>query len=349
MRFGGIPFDWVERHAAGAVRRGASLEQLLDASVITLRHGDGRDLITPLQHGLLSMNTVVSAGDSAHALARRRISPLYPDIGLRVFLGSSTLEGALQAIARLYVSEASPLQIHLRTEGDVATLSVHTDAGDPGEAAILEEIYLVWMFMHLLRYLGRAPPLGAMTLRDPCHFNLGRPHWGIGALVRHGETTTLAFPKRLLAETASSPATDNPHWECHSLWAAYLQDGPVGGAIDAFVRRGDFVRFGDLARHDGVSPNTLRRRLYVAQGGFRQMRQSTLVDAALHRLRTSDDSVDAIGVELGYSDGRSFRRFLKSATGLTPQDVRDGVQACEVGVDALVLSRVKILSETLSS
>jgi len=39
-------------------------------------------------------------------------------------------------------------------------------------------------------------------------------------------------------------------------------------------------------------------------------------------LRSSSRSTEAIAAELGYADSRSFRRFMKSATGKTPEALR---------------------------
>ncbi|WP_050422376.1 helix-turn-helix domain-containing protein [Bradyrhizobium tropiciagri] len=79
----------------------------------------------------------------------------------------------------------------------------------------------------------------------------------------------------------------------------------------------------DLAKEAGVSTSTLRRRLAI-DGGFRHARERTLAQSAVRRLRDSDDSVEAIAAELGYSDARSLRRFLKNTTGSTPSQIRVG-------------------------
>ena len=349
MRFGGVPFGSIERQLAGAVRRGASFDQLLADSMIEVRHGDNRDVISPMHHCLLCMNTVISAGDATHALTRRTMSELFPDIGLRVFLGCSSLEGALRALSRLYASALSSVQIQLTTEPDAAVLSIQVDADEESEAVILEEIWLVWIFMHILRFLGRAPSVSAVTLRDPFHFNLASRHWGIGAPVTYGEVTAFRFPRRLLGEAPASPAGENVQWECHKLWLEFLRHTPPAAAVGDFVAGGGFVRFSDIARDAGVSPNTLRRQVQSPVGGFRQTRQTALVAAALGRLRDSGDSVESIAADLGYSDGRSLRRFLKTATGLTPQQVRTEGTAPAPEAERLARQKIRLLGEVLGS
>lgn len=348
MKFGGIPFDWVQRHAAGAVRQGASLDTLLSDSMIELRYGDNRDVISPTQHLLLCMNTSLKMGDATHALARVGVDRSIPSVGLRVALGCSNLEGAIQAISRLYALASSSVHIQLRSEQEVAILSIHMDASDDRDAAQLEENYLIWMFMNCLRFLGRAPAVIAVTVRDPSHFNLGNRHWGIGAPVSCGDVTSFCLSRRLLSEGPGSRAGENVQLECHQLWLDFLNDNSPPPALTDFVNGETFVRFSDLARDSGVSPNTLRRQFQSLNGGFREVRQRALVDAALARLRGSDESIETIAVELGYSEGRSLRRLLKTATGLTPMQIRERVDVETATADARALYKIRILSETLN-
>jgi AraC-like DNA-binding protein len=348
MRFGGIPFEWIERQAAGAVRRGAALDRLLSESLIDVRHGDNRDVVSPVQHLLFCLNSVVSGGDAAHALARRTMSQLSPDVGVRVFLGCADLENAIQALSRLYLAVNSPVHIQLRTEQDLAILSIHIEADDSGEGILLEEIFLVWLFQQVLRFLGRMPAATAVTLRDPLHFNIGARHWGIGAPVSHGGLTAVYFPRRLLAEGPSSPAGENVLWETHKLWIDHLRGAPPRGGLDRFVAGGEFVRFADIVRGAGVSPNTLRRRLQTSGGGFREARQRALVEAAIELLQATNASVDAIAAELGYSDDRSLRRFLKAATGMTPQQLRERGQMAAANANPQILQRIKSMGEAMA-
>jgi len=48
----------------------------------------------------------------------------------------------------------------------------------------------------------------------------------------------------------------------------------------------------------------------------------TRAKESLTLLRGSLRSVEAVAIELGYADARSFRRFIKGATGMTPEDLR---------------------------
>jgi hypothetical protein len=119
----GMPFDWITRQVSGVIHQGLSFEQVMAASLIDLRHGDNRDLLGPAQYLLLCMNTALGIDDAAHGLVRSRIDPAYTALGLRVALGCANLEAAILAVARLYRTASSAVQIELKTEHDVAILN----------------------------------------------------------------------------------------------------------------------------------------------------------------------------------------------------------------------------------
>jgi AraC family transcriptional activator of pobA len=66
----------------------------------------------------------------------------------------------------------------------------------------------------------------------------------------------------------------------------------------------------------------------------------------VRKLRSTDDSVEAIAFDLGYADARSLRRFLKAATGETPQQLRLSA-ASQSGNDARVRERLKTIGTVM--
>ncbi|MDH2384310.1 helix-turn-helix domain-containing protein [Bradyrhizobium sp. CER78] len=318
-----MPFDWITRHVSGVVRQGLPFEQMMAASLIDLRYGDNRDVVGPAQYLLLCLNTALGISDAAHGLTRARIDPVYTALGLRVALGCATLEDAILSVGRLYKTASSAVQIELKTTSDLAILNVRADSARDADAVLLEDIYLSWVFMHCMYFLGTAMPVVDVTTRDAFHFNLGQRHFAFGAPVRHGAVTGMRFARALLGRRGTGRAGANPHWECFRLWLDFVEPEDLSLNGCGGLRDGGRPRLKDLAKDAGVSTSTLRRRLGIG-GGFRHARERTLAQSAVRRLRDSDDSVEAIAAELGYSDARSLRRFLKNATGSTPSQIRAG-------------------------
>lgn len=348
MTFVSIPFDWARRHTAGAVRQGISLESLLESSLIAPRGDLQEELITPMQRVLLCTTTTLALEDATHGLARSGLGACYGPIGLRMALGCATLEGAIQALSRLYTMASRAVRIQLRTEQEMAIVSVHIDAKDEDDVAYIEENSLIWIFMQCLHFLGRAPPVFEVSVRDPRHFNMGMNHWGLRGRVVYGDVTAFRFPRHLLSVAPATRAGDNVFQECCESWLAHV-DGyaPVTGH-ESYVSEYGFVRFADIVRDSGKSPNTMRRWLRSSNGNFRDARRRALVAAASDRLSSSDDSVEMIAAELGYSDASSFRRFLKAATGLTPQQVRDRRGAAGASQDSRALAQLKVLAARMN-
>lgn len=130
MSLEAIPFAWMQRHTAGAVRQGVPLDALLADCLIDLPRGDQSDVISPAQAILMCLTTALAVEDAAHGLARTTLATSSSSIGLRMALGCSTLEGAIQALTRLYGLASPVMHIQLRTDGGLAILSVHTDGTD---------------------------------------------------------------------------------------------------------------------------------------------------------------------------------------------------------------------------
>jgi AraC-like DNA-binding protein len=340
-----IPLAWATKHSAGATRQGMDFESLMASAMIDIRHGDHRDMISPAQWLLLCMNTSMSLDDATHGLAREGFASGFTLVGLRAMRGCTTLEAAIRTVQHLYSLTSHSIRMDLTTSHDQAIISVEADCPFEDDRAVLEDTYLSWIYMHCMYYLGRSLPVIGVTTRDHAHFNMGHAHYAIGSPTRHGRCATLRFAKSLLSLRGVARADDNPHWECCRLWldSAVANDAPH--VLPEGPTRLAMPRISELALQSGVSRSTIYRRLLANEGGSRQQRQRVLTEAAIRLLRETDDSVEAIGAELGYSDGRSFRRFLKTATGRTPHELRRSVLTDSPQVDHQVRQRLRAIGK----
>ena len=62
----------------------------------------------------------------------------------------------------------------------------------------------------------------------------------------------------------------------------------------------------------------------------------------------TNENVESIAFDLGYSDARSFRRFIRNATELTPQQIRDRCWIEDSQEHLRVLLEIKTLSDRMN-
>ena len=101
-------------------------------------------------------------------------------------------------------------------------------------------------------------------------------------------------------------------------------DDPVVERFESWTRRHlvDFT-LADAARSVGASERTLERRVRTVLGRTPlSYVQDLRVEAAVHRLRTTKESIDEIASAVGYGDGATLRALLRKKTGRGVRDLR---------------------------
>lgn len=340
-----IPIAQVLRHCAGIARLGVSVDEVLQGSLIERSFGDERDQVSFDQFGLLMLNTARMVDDEASGLGKRPIVTGTGALAAHVMMGCSTLRTALGEVSKLY--RASAINYDVSIEGDEALLVVRGDEAQNGPLTpMLEELFTIFLFGIVCYFVGRPIPVRAHQTRDPLHSNLNRLHWATFAPVSLARVAGLRIPRALLAAQRVGQASDQIYWDLIRPWLAQAE-GYAEMADARSVTLSD-LRVDVLAAEAGVSPSTLRRRMTRTQGGFRLVRQKVVVDASLRLLRGTSRSTEAIAAELGYSDARSFRRFIKAATGRTPEALRSDRSAALPSA-ALVRERIKTAALSMTA
>lgn len=351
MSWNTIPLSWARRQCSGAVLEGVSHEHLFKQCLITPEYGDDRDRISPAQLTLLYMSICNSIEDEAHGIGQGKIDLGYSALAVRAVLGCPDLETAVSAVIRLYRLASSGVQMSLHYEGEEAVLSVNCPEGRSGPTALfLEDCYLSFLFMCFSYFLNKPLPVVLFETRDRFHMNQGMSHWATRATVKYANVSTLRIPKAAMRLKRSAAPGDVSYRDLFRLWLDYVHEDRL---IDLEAPNGiATLSVQDLAQQAGVSGSTIRRRLYTSNSSFREERQRILVGSAVRMLRLGDDSVDSIAVRLGYSDARSFRRFLKNATGKTPAEIRNNSDmsfGIPIAHTQDVISRIETLAETMSA
>lgn len=86
---------------------------------------------------------------------------------------------------------------------------------------------------------------------------------------------------------------------------------------------GDNLRVKDLARFAGLSPYQFEQRIRKTfQLTAGQLIQKIRMEAALQRLRETDDPIAVVALECGYSDQSAFTRKFRQTVGISPSVYR---------------------------
>ena len=317
-----IPLSWATRQATQAVACGISLDRLFDRALITPVHGDDRDTISPLQLTLFQAVMVLETNDGTHSMVRHRLEPELGPLAFRILLGGGNLGDSLLALSKFFEIATRLIRYSLTIQGTQAVLSLQIDDRDGG--IWQEDIQLVYLYLGLTYFLAQLFPVTCVTTRNREHVNLGAMHYAFNCPVRLGSCTSLSFPKELLVCRPRHPGTDEFAWV--PLRDA-LQMMEPSGATGGDGVSNQTLRAAAMADEQLMAPSTMRRRLARDGLKFRQLREQALRDKALRLLNMRPFCIEAIAAELGYADARSFRRFIKRATGRTPSELRDDHQA----------------------
>ena len=133
-----------------------------------------------------------------------------------------------------------------------------------------------------------------------------------------GPTVARRCADLLLLDTHASQA---PYMAAQHLRAS----DPVAERAERFVRShlSESFTIAALAKHIGVSPRTLARRLHAAVGlGPIAFVQRLRVEAAVRLLETSPLSLEEIAERVGYADASTLSRLIRRETNATAQELR---------------------------
>jgi AraC-like DNA-binding protein len=328
----------------GAVLHGLSPDVLLRESFI---EPECHEKVSFAQAGLLYVHTMIEMDDQFIGLGRSAIPTSHLALLLRVMIGCGTLGNALNSLVQLR-GFGQPLAIGIQNDGSAVKLIVNCDdAFGRGNAPLIEDIYIQSIFGGLSYFLGRPLPATAVSTRNPNNPTIGVRHYSMLIPLQLGAVAAIRFPASLMSEHRQGEPTDHLYWSVCENWLAIANEAGVR-AIESCVSIRE-LNTKALCTELRISPATFRRRNSVYGGCFRRFREETLVETSITLLTDDSRSISSIAAELGYADVRSYRRFIKGATGLTPDQLRAKSNAATMrALEPKVVARIKDLTTRLS-
>ena len=332
-----LPLSWVGQTLRLSGLEDVDVAESLSALDLDARvSGTGDVGLGPAECMLLCLSLVNAVDDELHGLTRARMSRGTTAMAAKASASSTTLEGAVATLCRFYDLLGGHCRFALDRTADDAVLTISTEQGEGAHRALVEELLAHTVHMQLSHFFGALLPLTSFVTSSPLHPSIGRTHPYLLCPVVAGRTSRLAFPVELLAAQSRGVVVDCPVWEAGRFWLARhpatsgaISDDdaerPATSALMSVLKRDD-TSIGGCSAELALSVPDLRRSLMDEGTTFRQVRRAALVERARPHL-VSGAGVDDLAAALGYSDGRSFRRALKLATGLGIGDLRRDVRA----------------------
>ncbi|MDZ4375829.1 MAG: helix-turn-helix domain-containing protein [Phenylobacterium sp.] len=310
-----IPIDWVQKRFQA--QSGGLFEELLRRTGVA----PDREFLTRSENTLLMLHSIVALRDEGHALGRQPLPPGFASVGLRVMGSARTLGGGLEALARYFEVAGSIFSLDLRITGQEAEISLLANGLDRAQSSMLEDIWLAPLNAFIAWHIRDRAPVIAMTTARPDHPSLGGQHFWESAPVAKHDRTTLRLPLASLQLARRAASFEEPLWDALRFSLRGYSDGvilPDGSAIDAQTKTQPFMGMPHLGARQ------TRRRVREATGAsFRDLRAQAIVERARQMLCETDRPVSDIAADLGYAEERSFRRFLRARTGLSPTAIRE--------------------------
>lgn len=333
----------------GRVLGGLDLETLLSRSLIE----QGATHVTPSQHLLLMLNSIDMTDDEAHALGAGRLRQGFASLGLRTMLSTESLGPALEVLNKYFATCSSVFRLAITKDGDLAKISFRAEGRGEARCEILEETWFSALYIFMCWFVGRRIPVAAATVARLGHPDAQKMHWAGNAPLMRGDVSSFYMPLACLEWRRDVIHFEEPIWEAWQFWLnedeADVDQARTGlrmvfGKLDAPAK----ARSREVYAGRIVGDRQLSRRMKSEHGAsFRDLRGDALVEVAKTMLRTTDAPIEVIGAQLGYAEERSFRRFVRNRTGLTPTQLRRSASRSPATADEAVRSRIHALTRKM--
>ncbi|SEJ54486.1 AraC-type DNA-binding protein [Pseudomonas linyingensis] len=307
-------------------RSGADHRAMTDAA----RHLSAGAFAALYRSAIEHLEAQVALGDGHAPMGKRDV-----DLLCRCLLSCRTLADAIRC-ASDFCAMLHPRAgiLALSSNGAVAEFRMDSLRRRQSPAACLVDITGLLFYQRLFAWLIGEPIqpqrsfLGHPNREDAIPFlsllngpvEVGHPSYGFAfdaallerPLRRHPaelESFLVDFPFRLAADeaTATIPLTQQ-----------------VRSFLDAaLARQLPMPTQQELGAVLSLSVATLRRRLQAEGSSYRALRDASLLDAAVHFLRSTQWPVERIAGQLGFSNAAALRRALVRLTGHSPSHYRN--------------------------
>lgn len=277
---------------------------------------------------LLSLGSILMTDDESHGLGLTSLPLGYASVGLRVMLSSPDLGSALASLSRYFSKSYSIFKLTLSERDGDARVILQASGRSVQHTADLEAIWISAISNFVSWYLGAELRLSDVSVHPHASIPNYLADRNPNAKTNGSGVTMLEFPSSLLKSRGRLRHSSEPLHEAMIHWLNVKPTGqtPVKKTMHALGTQQSLGGYEDDYINKDLSNRQKRRVFKNAYGRtFRAETNDQKAQIALSMLRSSDQPLIDIAEALGYSDDRSLRRFLRTQTGLSPTQIRQGV------------------------
>ena len=328
-----MPFAWSGATARLAGRDGFDAAPMLrDAGLLAITTPiTATSPLDPAGFLITALALINAFDDELHGIAPGRMARGTASMAARAMASARNLHGAIDTLVRFLEVVGGRCRIDLRRSAHFARIEVRVECVDPTLQSIMEEYFAHFVHQQLSYCVGFRLPLAQFVTTSAHHPSLGGVHPYLLCPVRRERITSFAFAVEYLSRSRRILRGNAPISDALMLWL--LQHPASGTAAPAMVDPSSLTAkvYASLRQRDAgvaecaslvaLSPVEFARALAQEATTYRSLRRAALIERSLPHLRAGIH-VDELAELLGYADGRSCRRALKLACGLTIDDLR---------------------------
>lgn len=241
------------------------------------------------------------------------------------------LDRSLKRMLRAFALFLDDIAGELALEGPSAVLRVRNRIADDSDRRFANETLLVLIHGLMCWLAGRRIPLTRVTFTD------ARPVYAqehtlmfCDDVEYSARETTMSFEGRMLSLPVVQTAATLQQFlrtAPQSVFLKYRNDQSWTSRLRQRLRDtvADSERwpvFEDLAKEQGTTPTTLRRRLEREGTSYQEIKDRLRSDVAIDYLCNSSMSVDEVAARTGFQDASAFHRAFKRWNGVQPGEYR---------------------------
>lgn len=328
-----IHWEYVSMMLEGAGSQGYNSAELLRAAGLQ-QHPEGQSLAIADYVHLMRVVTTAMDDEMMGLLQHRQKIGVFALLCSHASHAPDLFEAQQRLVEGLSLMDNS-LQLSQRRQGAGVLLQIQRRKNMTVRNILAVE--LVLMLLHsFISWLGAAEirvQLLKLDYPEPKHSKGYRQWLGTVPVRYNASASSLLYPLATMQRPVQRSEAQAGAWARRTPLDALLPSSVstgVGLEVVSWLeiqlrQQGALPDMHATARVLGLSTHTLRRRLQAQGADYLQLRSQVRRDQGIRLLNTTEDSIEEIASQLGYSEASAFVRAFRGWTGLTPRHYRLGV------------------------